>query len=369
MPRVLIADDEENIRFTLHEVLRRELTSCQVDEAKDGVQTVEFVEKNRYDLVILDIRMPRMDGMEALRRMREADPDVTAVIITAHGTQKMAMEAIQMGAYDYFTKPFELNEVRIVVRLAIEKARLLRQIEQMRNQDRLRYSFDQIIGQSAPMQEVFTLIERVLDNDVTVLITGESGTGKELVASAIHKNGNRAGKPLVKVNTVAIPEQLLESELFGHERGSFTGAVSQKMGKVEAANGGTLFLDEIGDMSFALQAKLLRVLQEREIERVGSTKTLKVDIRVVAATNRDLARLVEKGEFREDLYYRLNVLPIHLPPLRKRQDDIPLLIDYFIGDYNSKLKRNITAVSDRALQKLLNYSWPGNIREIGRAHV
>lgn len=364
MARVLIADDEENIRFTLHEVLRRELPSCQVDEARDGVQALEFVEQNRYDLVILDIRMPRMDGMTALKKMRDLAPDIIVVIITAHGTQKMAMEALQIGAYDYFTKPFELNEVRIVVRRAIEKSRLLRQLEQMRENDRLRYSFSEIIGQSSAMQEVFNLIERVLDNDVTVLVTGESGTGKELVASAIHKNSARAEKQLVKVNTAAIPEQLLESELFGHERGAFTGAIAQKVGKVEAANGGTLFLDEIGDMSFPLQAKLLRVLQEREIERVGSTKVMKVDIRVIAATNRDLALMVEKGEFREDLYYRLNVLPIHLPPLRKRRDDVPLLVDYFIGLYNPRLKKNITAVSEGALQKLLNYSWPGNIREL-----
>ncbi|MCC5876403.1 MAG: sigma-54-dependent Fis family transcriptional regulator [Candidatus Sumerlaeia bacterium] len=364
MPRVLIADDEENIRFTLHEVLRRELTSCQVDEARDGVQALEFVEQNRYDLVMLDIRMPRMDGMAALKKMREIDPDIIVVIITAHGTQKLAMEALQAGAYDYFTKPFELNEVRIVVRRAIEKSRLLRQLEHMRSNDRLRYSFDEIIGQSSSMQDVFNLIERVLDNDVTVLVTGESGTGKELVASAIHKNSARTGKPLIKVNTAAIPEQLLESELFGHERGAFTGAIAQKVGKVEAAHGGTLFLDEIGDMSFPLQAKLLRVLQEREIERVGSTKVMKVDIRVIAATNRDLALMVEKGEFREDLYYRLNVLPIHLPPLRKRRDDVPLLIDYFIGLYNPRLKRNVSAVSEGALQKLLNYAWPGNIREL-----
>jgi transcriptional regulator with PAS, ATPase and Fis domain len=214
------------------------------------------------------------------------------------------------------------------------------------------------------MQEVFRTVDRVLDNDVTVLITGESGTGKELVATAIHSNGPRKEKPLIKVNTAAIPETLLESELFGHERGSFTGAVAQKIGKVEAAHGGTLFLDEIGDMPLGLQAKLLRVLQEREIERVGSTKTVKVDIRVIAATNRDLATMVDKGEFREDLYYRLNVIPLHLPPLRKRRDDIAMLIDHFIAEYNPRLKRNITAVSDFALQKLLNYHWPGNIREL-----
>ncbi|MCC6547707.1 sigma 54-interacting transcriptional regulator, partial [Candidatus Sumerlaeota bacterium] len=222
----------------------------------------------------------------------------------------------------------------------------------------------EIIGASRAITELKTEIDRVARSDAKVLITGESGTGKELVASAIHNNGPRRDKPMVKVNTVAIPESLLESELFGYERGAFTGAVSQKIGKVDAANGGTLFLDEIGDMSLPLQSKLLRVLQEREIERVGSTKTIKVDIRVLAATNRDLAKMVEKNEFREDLYYRLNVLPIHLPPLRKRRDDIPILIDHFIGEYNPKLKRNVSSVEDLALQKFLNYSWPGNIREL-----
>ncbi len=364
MSRILIVDDEENIRFTLRELLRREGQGYVIEEAADGERALEMVRKNAYDLVIMDVRMPRMDGMSALRAMREHQADLIVVLVTAHGTQKLAIEAIQAGAYDYFTKPFDLTEVRIVFRRAIEKARLLRQIDLMRKQDSGRYSFDQIIGQSNAMQEVFRLVERVLDNDVTVLITGESGTGKELVATAIHNNSLRKAKPLVKVNTVAIPEALLESELFGHERGSFTGAVSQKLGKVEIANTGTLFLDEIGDMSFPLQAKLLRMLQEREIERVGGNKPVKVDLRIIAATNRDLVKMVEKGEFREDLYYRLNVLPIHLPPLRKRRDDIPLLIDCFITQYNPKLKRNITSVSEGALEKFLNYQWPGNIREL-----
>ncbi|CAN5214629.1 nitrogen fixation sigma-54 dependent transcriptional regulator GnfM [soil metagenome] len=364
MSKILIVDDEENIRFTLNELLRREGQGYVIEQASDGLQAVEMVRKGNYSLVIMDLRMPRLDGMSALRQMKEISPDLIAVLITAHGTQKLAIEALQAGAYDYFTKPFELNEVRIVVRRAMEKARLLKVIDQMRQQESARYSFDRIVGQSAPMQEIFSLIERVLDNDVTVLITGESGTGKELIATAIHTNGARSAKPMIKVNTVAIPEALLESELFGHERGSFTGAVAQKIGKVEAAHGGTLFLDEIGDMSLTLQAKLLRVLQEREIERVGSTKTIKVDIRVIAATNRDLGKMVEKNEFREDLYYRLNVLPIHVPPLRKRRDDIPILIDHFIAEYNPKLKRNISVLSEAALQKLLNYPWPGNIREL-----
>ncbi len=364
MSRILVVDDEENIRFTLKELLKREGQGYIVDEASDGKAAIESVGAQDYSVVIMDIRMPRMDGMTALREMKRLRPEIIVVLITAHGTQKVALEAIQAGAWDYFTKPFDLTEVRVVVRRAMEKARLMRLIREMRDQGIHRYRYDRIIGQSDSMQEVFNLVERVLDNDVTVLITGESGTGKELVASAIHNNSQRKDKPFIKVNTAAIPESLLESELFGHERGAFTGAVAQKVGKVEAANGGTLFLDEIGDMTLPLQAKLLRMLQEREIERVGSVKVVKVDLRVVAATNRDLARMVEKNEFREDLYYRLNVIPIHLPPVRKRRDDIPLLIDFFIERYNPKLNRNISEVSEAALQKLLNYSWPGNVREL-----
>lgn len=364
MSRILIVDDEENIRFTLKELLRRENEGYEIEEAADGQSAVEKVQKKNYALVLMDIRMPRMDGLQALKRMREIQPEIIIVLITAHGNHETAIQAMQAGAYDYFTKPFELNEVRIVVRRAAEKARLLYQIRLMREEAKSRYSFDTIIGQSPAMQEVFRMAERVLDNDVTVLLTGESGTGKEMVATAIHNNSLRKDGPLVKVNTVAIPEPLLESELFGHERGAFTGAVSQKLGKVEVADKGTLFLDEIGDMSLPLQSKLLRVLQEREIERVGSTKTVKVDIRVIAATNRDLSKMVEKNEFREDLFYRLNVMPIHLPPLSKRQDDIPILIDFFIKNYNPKLNRNIRALSESALQKLLNYSWPGNVREL-----
>ncbi len=363
-PRILLVDDEENIRFTLREVLRREDHNYQIDEAADGEAALEKVRSTPYSVVLMDMRMPRMDGMSAFRAMRAIRPDLTVVFITAHGTQRTAMEALQAGAYDYFTKPFDLTEVRIVVRRAIEKANLLQQLEDMRRSQAARYSFDRLIGQSAAMQEIFGLIERVLDNDVTVLITGESGTGKELIATAIHNHSLRREQPMVKVNTVAIPETLLESEMFGHERGAFTGAVSQKAGKIEAADKGTLFLDEIGDMSLPLQAKLLRVLQEREIERVGSNKQIPVDIRIIAATNCDLAKMVEEGQFREDLYYRLNVLPIHVPPLRKRHDDIPVLLDHFINIYNPRLRRNISTVSEATLQRLLNYPWPGNIREL-----
>ncbi len=361
-PRILIVDDEPNIRFVLGELLSRE--GYQTDDCGDGLTAVEKISKEHFDMVIMDLRMPRMDGMTALKKAREIRPDIIVLMISAHGTEKTAVEAIENGAYDYISKPFDLNETRIVVRRALEKLRLSETVSDLRRQTISRFAFGNIIGQSAAMREVYHLIERVKDNDVSVLVTGESGTGKELVAAAVHHNSPRGAGPFIKVNTAAIPETLLESELFGHERGAFTGAVSQKIGKFEAANSGTIFLDEIGDMSLPLQAKLLRVLQEREIERVGSTKTVKVDIRVVCATNRDLGKCVENGSFREDLYYRINVLPVFLPPIRKRKEDIPLLIDHFIDQYNSKLGCNIHGVEPEALELLMGYPWPGNVREL-----
>ncbi|MDK2972799.1 MAG: two-component system, NtrC family, response regulator AtoC [Candidatus Sumerlaeota bacterium] len=359
---VLVVDDEANIRFVLSELLRRE--GCKPIECTNGADAVELVKKRGFDAVIMDIRMPKMDGLTALKEMRAARPDLTVLLITAHGSNKTAVQALEHGAYDYFTKPFDINEVRVVLRRAIEKTRMLEELREIREQAVSRYSYDSIVGQSGAMRAVFDLIGRVIDNDVTVLITGESGTGKELIASAIHHNGPRASGPFIRVNTVAIPETLLESEMFGHERGSFTGAVQQKIGKVEAAHGGTLFLDEIGDMSLPLQGKLLRVLQEREIERVGSTKTVPVDIRVVCATNCDLGKMVDEGKFREDLYYRINVMPVYIPPLRERPEDIALLVDHFIEHYNPRLGKNIRGITRDALQRFLDYPWPGNVREL-----
>jgi len=361
--RVLIVDDEVNIRFVLSELLRRE--GYEATEASNGLEALEKVEESAFDLVIMDIRMPRMDGLTALKKMRELDPDILVLIITAHGNNATAIEAINNGAYDYFTKPFDLNEVRVVLRRAAERCSMLRQIKQARDSSASRYQFgSHIVGQSSQMQSVYEMIERVVDNDVSVLITGESGTGKELVASAIHNNSKRKDNPFIKVNTVAIPETLLESELFGHEKGAFTGAVAQKIGRVEAAHMGTLFLDEIGDMPLSMQGKLLRVLQERQIERVGSTKSVEVDFRIVCATHRDLAKCVEEGTFREDLYYRINVMPIYLPPLRDRTEDVALLLDHFIEYYNPRLGKQIKSVSQGALQKYFEYPWPGNIREL-----
>jgi DNA-binding NtrC family response regulator len=360
--RILIADDEDGIRFLLRELLTKE--GYQVEESKDGEEAVAKVRQNDFDLAILDIKMPKLDGIEVLKQVKKSNPNLIVLMITAHGTQRIAINAIREGAYDYFSKPFDVDELRIVIRRGLEKRRLLDQLHNLQDALSQEYQFDRIIGGSSEMQEVYCLIRKVITNDVTVLIQGESGTGKELVAQAIHYHSYRKNNPFVKINCVAIPETLLESEMFGHEKGSFTGALTQKIGKFEQAEGGTLFLDEIGDMPLSLQAKLLRVLQEREFERVGGTKTVKIDIRIIASTNKDLLKAVEEKTFREDLYFRINVLPIYLPPLRQRTDDIPLLIDHFINYYNAKLQKNIQGLSKEVMDMLMRYGWPGNIREM-----
>lgn len=361
-PRILVADDEENIRLILHESLRRE--GLFVVEAVDGVQAVELVQRENFDVVILDLRMPRMDGITALEKIRSLDPLLPVVMITAHGGRKTALEMVRLGGYDYFEKPFDMNELRVVVRRALERRQLHRQIEVLEAQLHQERSFANIVGESPPMKDVFDLVRRVAPTDATVLITGESGTGKELIADAIHNNSPRSNEPLLKVNCGAIPEALLESELFGHERGAFTGAIAMKPGKFELANKGTIFLDEIGEMPLALQVKILRVIQERKIERVGGTRTLTVDVRIVTATNRDLAREVEEKRFREDLFFRLEVVPIHLPPLRKRRSDIPLLISHFLRVYNTKMGKSFQGFTPEAMDLMQSHDWPGNIREL-----
>ncbi|MCX7625483.1 MAG: sigma-54 dependent transcriptional regulator [Candidatus Sumerlaeaceae bacterium] len=360
--RILIAEDDQSQRFMLSETLSRE--GYEVVCATDGVEAIERVRAEDFDVALLDIRMPRLDGLDALRQIHSMRPELLVIMITAFGSQESAMRAMKEGAYDYFTKPFNLDELRLVVRRAVEKSALRRQLASLENQLRDRLSFDRLIGQSPPMQRVYELIRKVVATDVTVLITGESGTGKELVAQAIHYHSARKNKPFVSVNCAAIPETLLESELFGYERGAFTGAVGTKLGQFEIANGGTVFLDEIGDMSLALQAKLLRVLQEREIVRVGATKPIRVDIRIIAATNRDLTELVAAKKFREDLFFRLNVIPVSLPPLRERRGDIPLLVNHFISVYNPRLNKAITSIEPAALELLERYPWPGNVREL-----
>jgi len=360
--RLLIADDEPVIRFVLRETFTKE--GYEIEEAENGEDAILKVKNSNFDLVIMDIKMPKVDGLEALRDIRKMKPNLPVVMITAHGNINVALDAIREGAYDYFTKPFDVAEIRIVVKRVTEKMRLVKQIEQLEAQLLQENPFDRIIGTSSRMQEVFSLIRKVITNDVTVIINGESGTGKELVARAIHYHSFRAREPFVTVSCVAIPETLLESEMFGHEKGAFTGAHQMKPGKFELAQEGTLFLDEIGDMPLSLQAKLLRVIQERELERVGGTKTIKVDIRLIAASNKDLTECVKNGTFREDLYFRINVLPIYLPPLRERKDDIPILINHFIKYYNQKLGKYVTGVSEDTRKIMIEYSWPGNVREL-----
>jgi two-component system, NtrC family, response regulator AtoC len=355
--RVLVVDDEANLRKVLSAMLRKE--GYEVAMAENGeVAQAEF-EKNGADVVITDMVMPRLGGLDLLKAVHSTRPEVPVIIITAHGTVDSAVEAIKMGAFDYITKPFEQAEIQAVV----AKAARTQEANQAHvpPEGKARSS---ITGESSQVQELFKIIDKVADSPSTVLITGESGTGKELVATALHDGSSRKDKPLIKINCAAIPKDLMESELFGYERGAFTGAVTSKPGRFELADAGTLFLDEIGEVPIEMQVKLLRVLQESEFERVGGIKTTRVDVRVIAATNRDLLAEVEAGRFRKDLYYRLNVVPIHLPPLRDRRADVPALVRHFIEKYNKRLNKKIEGIADEALVTLQAYPWPGNIREL-----
>ena len=353
--RVLIVDDEEQMRELLAKVLEK---NCyQVTTAGDGGQALALLEKEPMDLVVTDVRMPGLDGMEALRAIKELSPEIVVIIMTAFGSIDQAVQAVKEGAYDYINKPFKIDEILLTFKKALDERRL-------RHELRTRYHFENLIGKSRAMQEVFSLIEQVATSRSTVMIYGKSGTGKELVARAIHYNSLRASKAFVAVNCAAIPSELLESELFGHEKGAFTGAIATKVGKFELATGGSLFLDEVGSMRLDLQAKILRALQEREIERVGGTRIIKIDVRVIAATNRDLKKAVEEATFREDLYYRLNVVPITLPDLKDRQEDIPLLANHFVQKFAQESNPNIREISKEAMGILLSYPWPGNVREL-----
>jgi nitrogen regulation protein NR(I) len=358
--QVLIVDDEPNLRKILSAQLSRD--GYDVLTAEDGEQGLAYLRDHHIDLVITDLKMPKVDGMTLLRRALQEDPDLPVVMITAHGTVDTAVEALKIGAFDYLTKPFDKDEVRQIVAKAL-KTRQLAGAEASGSQRAPGARFG-IIGTSTGIADLYAILERVADTPTTVLITGESGTGKELVARALHDHSSRKDKPFIKVNCAAIPKELIESELFGYERGAFTGAVSSKPGRFELANGGTLFLDEIGEIPVEMQVKLLRALQESEFERVGGIKTIRVDVRLVAATNRDLKKLIAGGTFREDLYYRLNVVPIRLPALRERAVDIPLLVVHFLGRFNERLKKHVVGVEPDALDILASYAWPGNIREL-----
>ena len=323
--RILVVDDEEQMRDLLVKVLERK--GYQVSVCGNGVDALAFLEREPADLVVTDVRMPGLSGMEALRAIKELNPDIVVIIMTAFGSIDQAVQAVKEGAYDYINKPFKIDEMLLTIEKALDERRLRHEVSSLRQELRTRYHFENLIGKSRAMQEIFGLIEQVAGSRSTVMVYGKSGTGKELVAKAIHYNSPRSTRAFVAVNCAAIPAELLESELFGHEKGSFTGAIATKIGKFELATGGSLFLDEVGSMRLDLQAKILRALQEREVERVGGTRTIKIDVRVIAATNRDLKKAVEEGTFREDLYYRLNVVPITLPDLKDRQEDIPLLAE------------------------------------------
>ena len=360
--RVLIVDDDESMRFFLKEAMvKRGYEPVVVGDAEAAIKAVK--ENASFDLIVTDVKLPGMSGIEAIPIIKEEDPQSVIIVMTAFGSSH-AVDAIRAGAYDFFTKPFKIDEMSTVISRALEKRHLQLEIRKLEDKIRRQYSFDNIIGNSGAMQQVYELIQKVVQTDVTVLVCGESGTGKELIAQAVHYHSLRKENPFVKLNCVAIPEGLLESELFGHEKGSFTGALQRRSGKFEMANTGTIFLDEIGDMSLATQAKILRVLQEREFERVGGAETIGVDVRVIAATNKDLAKAVEEGDFREDLYFRLNVFSIVVPPLRERKEDIPMLVDHFLNGANDQMTRAVTGFSKDTMDLLMMYHWPGNVREL-----
>ncbi len=356
---ILVIDDEKAIRKTLNEILTFE--GFVVDEAADGVEGIKKIKENNYDCVLCDIKMPKMDGIEVLQAAREEKPDTPFIVISGHGNIETAVDAVKKGAYDYISKPPDLNRLLITVRNAMDKKSLVVETKQLRK--RISRGFE-MIGTSEGMMRIQDTIAKVAPTDARVLITGENGVGKELVARRIHELSNRAAGPIIEVNCAAIPSELIESELFGHEKGSFTSAIKQRIGKFEQANGGTLFLDEIGDMSHDAQAKMLRALQEGKITRVGGEKEIKVDVRVVAATNKNLLEEVEAKKFRLDLYHRLSVILIQVPPLNDRRDDIPALIEHFMKDISDDYKQPVKEIDTDAVKALQDYNWTGNIREL-----
>ncbi len=364
---VLVVDDDINIRKMVEINLKKDKI-YEILTTSNGEACLKIMQETIPDLVLLDIQMPGIDGIETLRRIKAENPKIPVVMMSAHGTIETAVKSMQLGAFDFITKPFSGDRLRLTVKNAIENSSLKQEVDRLRQELQERYQFKNIIGESGPMQEVFKAIKKVTDSNVTVLLQGESGTGKELIARAIHfESEKRRNKPFVAVNCSALPESLLESELFGHEKGAFTGAAGRRIGKFEQANGGTIFLDEIGEMSPSTQVKILRVLQEREFERVGGNELIHVNVRIISATNKDLEEAIKKGEFREDLYYRLSVFPIVIPPLRERKEDIPLLAQFFLKKYSDREEKNVQEVSPDALELLMAYNWPGNVRELENA--
>lgn len=359
MAKILIVDDEKSIRYTLREIL--EFEKYKVDEAKDGEDALQMLSSSNYDCVLCDVKMPKMDGMELLGKAMELGQNIPFIMISAHGTIDTAVEATKMGAYDFIQKPPDLNRLLLSVRNALDKSNLVQETKTLKR--RISKTFD-IIGESEAIKHVKNTIDKVAPTEARVLITGPNGSGKELVAKWVHAQSPRAQSPMVEVNCAAIPSELIESELFGHEKGAFTSAMKQRIGKFEQANGGTLFLDEIGDMSLSAQAKVLRALQENKIYRVGGDKPIKVNVRVLAATNKNLKEEITESKFREDLYHRLSVIVIQVPPLKDRKDDIPLLVDKFLGDIAMEYGEPEKSVTDEAIAKLQEAEWSGNIREL-----
>jgi DNA-binding NtrC family response regulator len=363
--RIVLADDEDAARRSLGEILTEDGYAVRL--AADGEEALRLVAEDGPDILLTDLKMPRLDGMDLLARVRAAYPDVAIVVMTAYGTIASAVKALRAGAEDYLTKPIDVEELEHLLEAVLGRRRLLAEARLLRQRLDDKYGFDNIVGRAPAMLDVFRLVEQVAPSQASILITGESGTGKELIAQAIHQHSPRRDAPFVKVSCAALPETLLESELFGHERGSFTGAIARRPGRFEVAAGGTIFLDEIGDIPLGMQVKLLRFLQERQFERLGGNQTLTVDVRVIAATHRDLGERIRAGVFREDLYYRLNVIEIVMPPLRTRTQDIPLLADFFIRRYAAGNGKTIEGLSPEALAGLMAASWPGNVRELEHA--
>jgi len=363
--RILVVDDEEIVIKSCLRIL--DGNEHRIETARDGHEALRKVEESPYDVIILDIMMPNLSGLEVLRRVKETHPDIDVIMITGRSEIETAVQAMKLGAFDYIAKPFEPDELNLVLQRALERRRLLQENMDLRSEVGSKYRFENIIGSSPPMQAVYRLVAQCAPTNSTVLLTGESGTGKELIARAIHYNSLRRDKPFVPVDCTSLSENLLESELFGHVKGAFTGAVASKKGMFEVADAGSLFLDEIGNFSVSIQAKLLRVLDERKFRAVGDTRTQSANFRLITATNKDLNAMVAAGTFRDDLYYRINIFPIHVPALRERKDDIPALAYHFLKSFSVTLGKNVTDISEGAMSALMNYAWPGNVRELENA--
>ena len=360
--KILIVDDEKLMRVSLEDKLTKE--GYAVNSLSNAVEGIKLLQSTNFDAVITDLRLPKIDGMDFLREIKKASPDTVVIIMTAYGSIENAVTAMKEGAYDYVTKPFPLEELTVKLQKALKHKDTIAENIMLKQRVLSQYGYDNMIGKSEGMKRVFEIISTVSNRDTTILIQGESGTGKELTAGAIHYNSNRRDGPFIKVSCAALNKEILESELFGHEKGSFTGAIKMRRGRFELADGGTIFLDDVDDIPLEMQVKLLRVLQEREFERVGGEETILVNVRVICATKKDLKKLVQEGSFREDLYYRLHVVTVHLPPLRERKEDIPLLVTYFIKKYAERQRVTVNSVSQETLNLLMLYNWPGNIREL-----